>query len=347
MRRKQDKGQKTTVQVLRKIMVSRMTLTGLSQDQEEEMMQLSTATGKAQFEYTGSRDAGIELHFGNGQQTFRVRVSPETINALLTEFASRPAPAVVGTHFSDPPLGSIGDWLKAQGNQNVACYLVPALEHLCLGTYDASRRRFSFVKVNDEGRADTSSPQAPSMLSESFDGGSLATEAGKMMSRVAEEVTKLALSPVQRIECSLSDFANAEALRRRLGEWSLPDEGEFVVYRFQTEAPGEFHAAFPESSARTYKLSRKNELTEDGVALYVGSSRNFASRLQQHFGYGFEGTYALHLKRWVPEKLSRTPLVLEYWTILDSEQARPIVLQTVEDYLWDHSRPIFGRRGSK
>ncbi|MBU9147552.1 GIY-YIG nuclease family protein, partial [Burkholderia multivorans] len=123
--------------------------------------------------------------------------------------------------------------------------------------------------------------------------------------------------------------------------------GEFVVYRFQTDALIEFHAAFPESVARTYKLSRKNELTDDGDTLYVGSSRNFASRLQQHFGFGFEGTYALHLKRWVPESLRHTPLVVEYWAVQDSRQARPIVLQTLEDYLWDHSRPAFGRRGSK
>ncbi|WP_341313491.1 GIY-YIG nuclease family protein [Paraburkholderia sp. IMGN_8] len=311
------------------------------------MPQLNTATGKAQFEYSGNREAGIELHFGNGQQTFRVRVSAETINALLAEFASRPAPVVVGTHFSDPPLGSIGDWLKAQGLQNVACYLVPALEHLRLGTYDASRRRFSFAKLNGEGNLNASNSQAPSLPTQGFDGGSLAMEAGKMMSRIAEDVSTLSLSPVRRIECTVSGFPSAEAFRSWLDELSLPEEGEFVVYRLQTDAPGKFHAAFPESSACTYKLSRKNELTDDGDTLYVGSSRDFASRLRQHFGFGFEGTYALHLKRWVPESLCDTPLVLDYWTVQDSKQVRPIVLQTLEDYLWDHSRPVFGRRGSK
>jgi hypothetical protein len=310
------------------------------------MTRLSTATGKKQFEYSGDTEAGIELFYGDGQQ-IRGRVSAETIRALLAEFASRPGPVHVGTSFNTPRLGSIGDWLLSRENQNLACYLVPTLEHLGLGAYDTSRRQFSFAAKNGKGNSDMSGAQTPVLLTESFDGGSLATEAGKMMSRVAEEVTRLALSPVRQIECSLSDFENAEALRLRLNEWSLPKEGEFVVYRFQTEAPEEFHSAFPERLACTYKLSRKNELADDGVTLYVGSSRSFASRLQQHFGFGYEGTYSLHLKRWVPETLSHTPLVLEYWTVRDSEKARPIALQTLEDYLWDHSQPVFGRRGSK
>ncbi|WP_155740021.1 GIY-YIG nuclease family protein [Pandoraea pnomenusa] len=312
----------------------------------EDRKRISTASGRGQFEYSGDAETGIEIFFGD-QQQFSARVSPEMIRALRAEFLSRPGPVLVGTSFDAPPLGSIGDWMLSRQHQNLACYLIPILEHLGEGEYDKRRRRFSFTKPDAEGKEDTPDTKASTMLTESFDGGSLATEAGNMMSRVAAEVTKLALSPVRRIECSLHDIANAEALGSRLGEWNLPAEGEFVVYRFQTEAPIEFHAAFPESAARTYKLSRKNELTDDGDTLYVGSSRNFASRLQQHFGFGFEGTYALHLKRWVPETLCHTPLVLEYWTVRDSKQVRPIVLQTLEDYLWDHSQPVFGRRGSK
>lgn len=310
------------------------------------MTRLSTATGKKQFEYSGDTETGVELFYGDGMQT-PGRVSAETIHALLAEFASRPGPVYVGTSFNNPRLGSIGDWLLSREKQNLACYLVPTLEHLGLGAYDASRRRFSFIERNGNGSAEVSDAPAQLIPTEGFDGGSLATEAGKAMSRVAEEVTRLALSPVHRIECSLSDFANAEALRLRLNEWNLPKEGEFVVYRLQTEEPEEFHSAFPASSACAYKLSRKNELTDDSVTLYVGSSRSFASRLQQHFGFGSEGTYSLHLRRWASETLCDTLLVLEYWTVRDSKQVRPVVLQTLEDYLWDHSQPVFGRRGSK
>ncbi|MBU9147038.1 hypothetical protein KTD26_31510 [Burkholderia multivorans] len=168
------------------------------------------------------------MFFGD-QQQFSARVSPGTIRALRAEFSSRPGPVLVGTSFDAPPLGSIGDWMLSRQNQNLACYLIPILEHLGEGEYDKGRRRFSFAKPDAEGKADTSDTKTSTMSTESFDGGSLATEAGKMMSRVAEEVTKLALSPVRRIECSLHEIANAEVLRSRLGEWSLPAEGELAM----------------------------------------------------------------------------------------------------------------------
>ncbi|MGF6596298.1 hypothetical protein P3T23_001005 [Paraburkholderia sp. GAS448] len=312
----------------------------------EGRKRISTASGRAQFEYCGDTNTGIEVFYGERLQ-FSGRASSETIHALVAEFASRPGPVYVGTSFDTPALGTIGDWLLSREKQNLACYLIPVLADLGLGAYETGNRRFSFSRPDDHAHANTSDTKTPLIPTESFDGGSLATEAGKMMSRIAEEVTRLVLSPVQQIECSLSHFASAEALRCRLGEWSLPEKGEFVVYRFQTEAPEAFHTAFPESTARTFNLSRKNELMDDSDTLYVGSSRDFASRLQQHFGFGHEGTYALHLKRWVPESLCHTPLVLEYWTVRDSKQVRSDVLQTLEDYLWDHSRPIFGRRGSR
>jgi hypothetical protein len=312
----------------------------------EGTKRISTASGRAQFEYSGDTNTGIEVFYGERLQ-FSGRVSSQTIKALLAEFASRTGPVSVGTRFDTPPLGTIGDWLLTREKQNLACYLIPVLADLGLGAYETGNRLFSFSRSDDHAHAKTSDTMPPLIPTESFDGGSLATEAGKMMSRIAEEVTRLVLSSVRQIECSLSDFAGAGALRCRLGEWSLPEKGEFVVYRFQTEAPEAFHTAFPERSARTFHLSRKNELMDDSDTLYVGSSRDFASRLQQHFGFGNEGTYALHLKRWVPESLCHTPLVLEYWTVRDSTQVRPEVLQTLEDYLWDHSRPVFGRRGSK
>jgi len=311
------------------------------------MKPLKTASGKANFEYGGNPTVGIELRYGSGVQQ-NVRVSPEIIDALIMEFSARPNSVVVGTSFSDPPLGSIGDWLREYFGQNIACYLVPAFEDLGLGDYDRSRRQFRFTaKIVELGSESSEDVAARRNLTDSLDGAFLAAEAGKAMLRTSTAVSKLPLSPARRIECTLSDFRSAEEFHRHLARWGLPTEGEFVIYRFQTEDVDDFHSAFPEKSACSYRLSRKNELTEDGVTLYVGSSRDFSSRLQQHFGYGYEGTYALHLKRWVPERLWRSPLLVEYWTVRDSEGTRPIVFQAVEDYLWDHSRPIFGRRGAK
>lgn len=312
------------------------------------MKKINTASGRSSFEYRGNKSEGIELRFGTGV-TQNARVSADVIEALIREFGNRPKAVVVGTSFTDPPLGSIGDWLKEHCGQNIACYLVPTLEDLGIGEYDGSRREFRFgnAKMAELASNNSAVVTGAHYLADSPGGESLAAEAAQAMSRTAVAVSKLSLSPARRIACTLSDFKSAEEFQRSLSQWHLPTQGEFVIYRFQTDDVGHFHSAFPEKSARSYKLSRRNELTDDGVTLYVGSSRDFASRLQQHFGYGYEGTYALHLSRWVPEQLWRSQLLVEFWTIRDSESARPIVLQSVEDYLWDHSRPIFGRRGAR
>lgn len=311
------------------------------------MVTLKTATGGAEFDCEGGVDSGIRLRYGKAakQESF---VRPMLIEALLNEFRGR-GHVVVGTHFSDPPLGSIGDWLKNNFGQNFACYLVPALEYLGQGGYDNCRRRFLF-NVNGSVELESAGEQGVASTNgraADLDGALLVEEASKAAQRISAAIAKLPLSSVRRIEFSLSDFSNAEDFSRHRETWGIPGKGEFVIYRFQVDALDEFYSAFPERSSCPCKLSRKNELSEDSLALYVGSSWDFAARLQQHLGFGYEGTYSLHLRRWVPEQLLGKELKIEYWTLKEKEDTRPVVLQSVEDYLWDHSRPVFGRRGSR
>lgn len=109
----------------------------------EERAGLRTANGNGYFEYSGSLEAGIEFFYGNNLGVTG-RVSAETIQALQVEFA--PLGQVrVGTSFNKPAEDSIGYWLLSRNRQNLACYLIPTLEHFGWGTYDASRRKFSFA----------------------------------------------------------------------------------------------------------------------------------------------------------------------------------------------------------
>lgn len=59
---------------------------------------------------------------------------------------------------------------------------------------------------------------------------------------------------------------------------------------FQNESGKEFTLALP-------KKNTGNE--SESKALYVGSVKsNIASRIKQHLGNGYHGTYAMHLKHW-------------------------------------------------
>lgn len=109
----------------------------------ENRTRLHTATGNGYFEYSGSPEVGIEFFYGHNLRVTG-RVNAETIGKLQATFA--PLGLVpVGTSFNLPPEGSIGHWLLSLYNQNLACYLIPTLEHFGLGTYDKHRRRFLFA----------------------------------------------------------------------------------------------------------------------------------------------------------------------------------------------------------
>ncbi|HDR9277444.1 TPA: hypothetical protein QDB24_005584 [Burkholderia vietnamiensis] len=110
---------------------------------KENRTRLHTATGNGYFEYSGSPEAGIEFFYGHNLRVTG-RINAETICKLQATFA--PLGLVpVGTSFNLPPEGSIGHWLLSLYNQNLACYLIPTLEHFGLGTYDKHRRRFLFA----------------------------------------------------------------------------------------------------------------------------------------------------------------------------------------------------------
>ena len=93
--------------------------------------------------------------------------------------------------------------------------------------------------------------------------------------------------------------------------------------------------AFAEHKRKEYVAMPKLNLPSN--ILYVGSSRkNLKSRLLQHAGQCYKGTYALHLKNWFEGQIKIT--VKEY-NVSDS------VLQLIEDGISFELKPAFGKAG--
>jgi hypothetical protein len=78
--------------------------------------------------------------------------------------------------------------------------------------------------------------------------------------------------------------------------------------------------------------------------LYVGSSRNIASRVIQHFWKCAKGTYSLHLIEWDwwKEKDKAQIAVWDASEITDDSH-----LQIIEDIVWNEYKPLFGKAGKK
>jgi hypothetical protein len=94
-------------------------------------------------------------------------------------------------------------------------------------------------------------------------------------------------------------------------------------------------------SSPKWKDVNKNK----AVCLYVGSSEDISQRLKEHLFRCNPNTYAMHLENWFPNNVSITIDTWNFRDFLDGEEDD--YLQTIEDILWNHYKPLFGRQGKK
>jgi hypothetical protein len=112
----------------------------------------------------------------------------------------------------------------------------------------------------------------------------------------------------------------------------------------------EVEEKFKKVKERNISLCRINERwenTQNGktIYLYVGSSEKIGSRLKEHLFLCNPTTYAMHLDQWFPEDIEITIDTWDFNNFLCDEDSD--YLQIIEDFLWNHYRPFFGRQGKK
>ena len=76
--------------------------------------------------------------------------------------------------------------------------------------------------------------------------------------------------------------------------------------------------------------------------LYVGRSQKLRSRLKQHLDAGSESVFAMHMLRWV----SGIEVSIEIYCYQFDKHTN-LIVQALEDGLWDSFQPMFGRKGEK
>lgn len=122
--------------------------------------------------------------------------------------------------------------------------------------------------------------------------------------------------------------------------------GQSALYRFSLPLdanPEETQIAFDNKSATASGRAFARSNAQQSNILYVGRSYNLRKRTVEHLGFGAPQTYALNLSHWAP--VLDLPILFEfgiYDPCVTSE-----TLGHLEDALWDASRPMFGRRGSR
>lgn len=94
---------------------------------------------------------------------------------------------------------------------------------------------------------------------------------------------------------------------------------------------------------RAFPRVNATDLCAESRCLYVGSSRNTASRILQHFGLGARQTYAMHLGWWMCDLAGAVRLDVYRYGADTPDDMLPVL----EDQLARELRPMLGRRGSR
>ncbi|MCO4880266.1 hypothetical protein [Paraburkholderia caribensis] len=88
--------------------------------------------------------------------------------------------------------------------------------------------------------------------------------------------------------------------------------------------------------------SRINLANAPSTTLYVGRSQNLTTRLRQHLGATSIKPYALHMQLWATN--NDLEVMIDYMHFEDRDN---LLVQAIEDGLWESLKPVFGRKGSK
>jgi len=86
---------------------------------------MDTWGGRSSFHYNGSVKAGTKIIYGKG---WEARVTSREYKRLLDHFKARRVRC--GTSLTDPPRGSLGEWIMENVTRtNITCYVSAILVH--------------------------------------------------------------------------------------------------------------------------------------------------------------------------------------------------------------------------
>lgn len=162
------------------------------------------------------------------------------------------------------------------------------------------------------------------------------------------------LELVEDLACSFnsSEYRNEEAIKK-LSKDILINKTP-IIYRFYLdeinvanqikEAFSEFHEYNKNKTRGAGRFNTSKFNNTNGTTLYVGSKmKNFRSRFKQHLGMGAKRTFGMKLKEW--DNGIQYVLRLETFKIdFKNEPVDRNVIELIEQELWNHYQPIFGKK---
>lgn len=127
--------------------------------------------------------------------------------------------------------------------------------------------------------------------------------------------------------------------------WEKAQKSIFVYYfsLSQDADPEIVHEKI--TDAKKIKLAQRAypRIFSPSRCLYVGSSRQIAKRIKEHLGFGHRDTYAMNLAFWIGNLNLDTDIVCMRY----KQNIKKGIIQAFEDGLWEHLKPLLGRKGAR
>lgn len=175
-------------------------------------------------------------------------------------------------------------------------------------------------------------------------------DAQAQIDRVRDELGNVECPDIDRLRIRLNELnhENIEAVIEGVPSgYANADKGNDYVYVIQAledypEAVRELRAMFEAVRNTADDYARINLGGTSENTIYVGRSKTPRKRLREHLGLASEGVYALHLQRWATAHEAEIEIAIICFSKMDN-----LYVQAIEDGVWAHLLPAFGRKGER
>jgi len=178
----------------------------------------------------------------------------------------------------------------------------------------------------------------------------IGTQMKELINRIEQVDFKKTGASYKKISVSFTELDNlrAKAVRVDLSSWEKENEGSRYIYIIQATDEVDIekcHQQYENAKSNNINnraFARLNENANSKV-FYVGSSRSLGNRIEQHLGFGHQGTFSLQIIHWSSGISGELTITIYRFP----ENLGQDVIQAIEDGLWEKHKPMFGRRGSR
>lgn len=174
--------------------------------------------------------------------------------------------------------------------------------------------------------------------------------------RLSDEIKSIGFPEANVLDIQtsqLSDEYISESVREVPAGYAKELKNTDFIYIFEVQSSDvsqnkEIFEAFCSSrnSQNSEEFKGKKDfcrpIHSDSKYLYVGRSKHLRSRLKQHLNAGSEGIFAMHMLRWCSD--INVDIKIYYYKF---DNLKNLLVQALEDGLWNELSPMLGRRGGR